>query len=275
MSTRTDFPHCSRTSEDNQQRSATTRDLLSRASATTGRERHDHLEQVVLLHLDVADALAHRYRDRGAETADLEQVARLALVEAAERADPDRGDFLPFAVSTIRGCLKRHFRDQCWVVRPPRRVQGLQAEIGEAWSALAQELGRCPTNRDLATRVARPTTEIGEARAAGSCYRPVSLDAPLRSDDTEGAAFASLLGHGDAGYESAEWIKTLRAACEELGNHDRRMLYLRFFEECTQQEIADELGGSQMQVSRSLRRVLAFLHDRLDDEPSQPLPEAA
>lgn len=276
MSTRTEFPNCSRTSDsDIHSRAAVTDGLLRSASTGSQQERNDQLERVVLLHLEVADALAHRYFGRGAETSDLEQVARLALVEAAERADPDRGDFLPFAVTTIRGCLKRYFRDQCWMVRPPRRIQELQVDVGEAWGDLAQELGHAPSTREVATRVRRSATDVGEAQAAGSCFRPRSLDAPVRSGDSPGGDLAALLGDEDAGYDAADWASTVRPALAELSASDRRMIHLRFIEELTQQQIAVELGVSQMQISRSLRRVLATLRERIGRPTEPSLPMAA
>ena len=274
MSTRIETSVCSRTHDSAAHRRAVETDDLLRSAATgSQRERNDQLEQVVLLHLEVADALAHRYAGRGAETADLEQVARLALVEAVERADPDRGDFLPFAVTTIRGCLKRHFRDHCWLVRPPRRIQELQVDIGDTWSELAQAMGHVPSTREVAQTMERSAVDVGEAQAAGSCFRPRSLDAPVRSGESTGAGLGALLGYDEAGYAAADWTGTIRPALTELSETDRRMLYLRFYEELTQQQIADELEVSQMQISRALRRVLTLLRSRIDsvDEASMPL----
>lgn len=276
MSTQTEFPFCSRTHDsDTHDRAAVTDGLLRRAATGSQQEREDQLEQVVLLHLEVADALAHRYAGRGAETADLEQVARLALVEAAERADPDRGDFLPFAVTTIRGCLKRYFRDQCWMVRPPRRVQELQVAVGDMWDDLAQQLGHVPSTREIAHRLDRSAADVGEAQAAGSCFRPKSLDAPVWSGDALGTDLAARLGDVDGRYEAADWAGTVRPALAELSAIDRRMVHLRFIEEYTQQQIADELGVSQMQISRSLRRVLAQLREQIGGTDDSRLTMAA
>lgn len=245
-------------------RAAETADLLLTAQTTVGATRQRCRQRVVELHLDVADSLARRYQGRGVDTGDLTQVARLALVEAVARFDAARGDFLPFAVVTILGCLKRHFRDHGWMIRPPRRVQELQAQLGEQGDTLTQETGHAPSVRELAEQLDETSERIAEAIVAGSCFHPTSLDAPRlgRAAESE-MTIGSMLGTDDPRFDQIEWIETLRSACAILPSSHRRLLYLRFFEQRNQDEIATELGVSQMQVSRLLRRILADLQNQL------------
>lgn len=235
--------------------------VLRQAASTSPRRRAELQREVVLDHLDVAESLARRYRHRGTDQADLVQVADLALVEAVERFDPDRGEFLAFVVPSILGSLKRYFRDHGWMVRPPRRIQDLQAEIGRTWSELAQELGHAPSTEDLASRLDRSPSEVAEARGAQGCFRPASLDAPYGDGPT---ALAGTLADAESGYGLVDIVTTLGPPCHDLSPTDRRLLHLRFFEQLTQREIAAELGVSQMQVSRSLSRILEVLKHHLD-----------
>lgn len=224
------------------------------------------LNQVVLANLSVADGLARRYSGRGISLQDLVQVARLGLVLAARRFDPDLGsDFLSFAVPTIRGELKRHFRDRGWVVRPPRPVQELRPRIVEAASVLAQRLGRTPTRGELATYLGTDETSIVEALVADGCFAPPSLDRPLTSDEGGNGAspWGANLGRDDPGMDWVEAKVTLTPLFHGLCERDKRVLRLRFVEEMTQEEIGDVIGVSQMQVSRILARVLRRARDEL------------
>ncbi|GAB3749758.1 sigma-70 family RNA polymerase sigma factor [Microlunatus parietis] len=248
-----------------------TTELLQAAKSADRAEQQRLRQQVVLLHLDLADALARRYHGRGLDPADLDQVARLALVQAVDRADPERGDFVPFAVSTIRGCLKRYFRDHGWVVRPPRRIQELQHELTDTWNTLSQEQGAAPTIQQLAVRLGEPVEQVAEAAAAGACFAPVSLDAPAARHESP-SDLGSRIGAVDGGYDRIEWLRTLREACAGLPPDDLRIIELRFVEQRTQQQIADELGVSQMQISRSLRRILRVIREQIDpDHRPEPL----
>lgn len=259
---------------DDAARTEETIELLRAAkSAEDAEQRRRCRQQVVLLHLDLADALARRYHGRGLDPADLDQVARLALVQAVDRADPERGDFVPFAVSTIRGCLKRYFRDHGWVVRPPRRIQELQHELTDTWNTLSQEQGTSPTLRQVAGRLGEPVQQVAEAAEAAACFAPVSLDAPANREEQR-ADVGSRIGIDDSGYDRVEWLRTLREACAELPADDLRIIALRFASQRTQQQIADELGVSQMQISRSLRRILGVIREQLDPDP-RPEPLAA
>lgn len=258
-------------SASTEDRTDETTELLRAAKTADPAERQRYQQQVVLLHLDLADALARRYHGRGLDPADLDQVARLALVQAVDRADPERGDFVPFAVSTIRGCLKRYFRDHGWVVRPPRRIQELQHELTDTWNTLSQETGATPSLRQLAGRLGEPVEQVAEAAAAGACFAPVSLDAPATRQDAP-SDLGSRIGALDSGYDRVEWLRTLREACASLPPDDLRIIELRFAEQRTQQQIADELGVSQMQISRSLRRILGVIRDQIDpDRRPEPL----
>ncbi len=251
------------TAADLDDQSARTSELLRRAGTADPAERRDCLQQVVLLHLDLAESVARRYHNRGIDAADLDQVACLALVEAAGRADPERGDFRAYAISTIRGRIKRHFRDHGWMVRPPRRVQELQAKIVDDWNTLSQDQGGTPTVRQLAGSLGESAKDVAEASAAGSCFHPTSLDAPRPGQDGS-ATLGAVLGRTDPQFGRIEISSVLRSAMVNLSPEDRRIVRLRFFEEKTQQQIADEIGVSQMQISRSLRRILTGLRKQLD-----------
>jgi RNA polymerase sigma-B factor len=251
------------TTEDSNDLAGKTSDLLRSARTAGPTERREYLQQVVLLHLDLAESVARRYHGRGIDAADLDQVARLALVEAAGRADPDRGDFRAYAISTIRGRLKRHFRDHGWMVRPPRRVQELQAKVVDQWSTLSQQEGTAPTVRQLAQSLGESAKDVAEACDAGTCFHPTSLDAPRPGTDGS-ATLGALLGRTDPQFARIETAGALRSAMVTLAPEDQRILWLRFFEQKTQQQIADEIGVSQMQISRSLRRILTGLRKHLD-----------
>lgn len=242
-------------------RAERTETRFRRAVSAPAPQRAELRRAVVLDHLDVADSLARRYRHRGADEADLVQVAHLALVEAVERFDPERGDFVAFAVPTILGSLKRYFRDHGWMVRPPRRIQDLQAEIGPAWAELSQELRQTPSTHELAQRLDRETSEVAEACGARGCFRPTSLDAPF--GDGPGS-LATTLADTESAFDLVDIATTLGPACRVLSPTDRQLLHLRFFRQLTQREIAAELGVSQMQVSRSLTRILDTLRHQLE-----------
>jgi RNA polymerase sigma-B factor len=223
---------------------------------------------VVLLHLDVAESIARRYRNRGIPHDDLVQVASLGLVKAAHGFDPERSDnFLSYAVPTMLGEVKRFFRDHAWIVRPPRRVQELQAQVTVSTAELQQATGRTPSAEEVAARTGADPADVREALLADHCYSPASLD---RETTEDGATLVDLLGTGEPGFSRAEAVTTLQPLCEKLPPRDRQILYLRFFHEWTQARIAEELQVTQMQVSRLLRRILDDLRKQLtaDDDSS-------
>ncbi len=233
-----------------------TAELFDRIAACTEEERPALLEEVVLLNLPLADSLARRFRHRGEDEDDLAQVARAGLTEAAHRYEPDRGPFAGFAVPTILGVLKRHFRDRGWMVRPPRRCQEVVLSIRRAWPELTQELQAEPTDAELASYIGESVEAVCAARQAEQGYRPVAMDLSptegvhAESDDTSeiGACEARLL---------------IEQAVQSLDERERRLVYMRFYQQRTQSDIAVELGTSQMQVSRLLARVMHKLRDTI------------
>lgn len=233
-------------------------DVLSRRLATASGPEEDHelREQLVLAALGLADAVARRYRDRGVELQDLEQVARLALVAATRRYDPTTGHgFAAFAVPSVSGEVKRYFRDHTWTVRPPRRLQELHLELVGAEERLRQELGAEPSPADVAEALGITREELREVRRSGSAYRAGSLDAPTPSGRTLGEQVADV---ADA-CAVVDTRHALRAALVRLSPRERRLVHLRFDRELTQREIGRELGVSQMQVSRLLTALVARL----------------
>ena len=254
------------------ERNEVTRSLLEEAATVSGTERERLIDEVVLLNLRLAESIAKRYSGRGIERDDLIQVANVGLVNAAQRFDPTMGkDFYSFAVPTITGEVKRYFRDHGWAVRPPRRVQELHAAISAATDDIAQTLGTAPTPADLADHLDVDIADILEATASHGCFTASSID--YRGGDGDETPLADALGDDDTGYDRAEAIVALAPLCRRLATRDKRILYLRYFHGWTQQEIAEELGVTQMQVSRLLARILDQLRDRLGDRLGEPEPD--
>ncbi|NHA69143.1 sigma-70 family RNA polymerase sigma factor [Phycicoccus flavus] len=237
-------------------------DLLLALSHTDDDAERAHLvESVVHLTLPMADSLASRYSGRGIDTEDLVQVARTALVAAVHRYRPDAGHgFAAFAVPTIRGELKRHFRDAGWTVRPPRGLQELRAEVVRAEEDLRMRLGREVSLAEVAAAVDRDVSAVAEARACASAFTPGSLDAPTVAGGTAGDLLAA---PGDDA-AAVDLRMAVRAEVSRLTARERLILDLRFVEERTQSEIGEVVGVSQMQVSRVLASVLRRLRESLD-----------
>ena len=209
----------------------------------------------------LARRLAARYRNSAESREDLEQVAYLGLLKAIERADPDRGPVVRFAVPTIMGELKRHFRDYGWTMRVPRSLQERFLEVGDAVDRLTTTLGRSPAPREVAEATGLTVEEVVEALDAATAYAPTALDAPRRSDEGEDGSLADVVGEVDGAYEVVELGATLTPALRQLPERERQILRLRFDEDLTQSEIAERIGISQMHVSRLLRRALERLRD--------------
>ncbi|MDN4172636.1 sigma-70 family RNA polymerase sigma factor [Nocardioides sp. SOB77] len=247
-----------------EERSRRTAELLGRAQEATGPERDDLLAEVVLVNRRVADAVANRYRRRGIPLEDLQQVAYEGLVKAVSRFDPTvRDDLLTYAVPTIRGEIQRHFRDQGWMVRPPRRVQELQRDLTMATDRLEQELGREPTDEEVERELGITPEEHREALQGLGCFQPTSLDQPVGND--AGTSLGEVLPQEpDEG--AAEARAMLAPVMRGLSERDKRVLYLRFYEDQTQREIGDELGVSQVQVSRVLTRILETMREQIGAE---------
>ena len=251
---------------DREARSQLTTSLLQQALHAGAEERQELHSRVVVLHLDVAESVAWRYRGRGQDHEDLVQVARLGLVEAVERFDPDRGPFLAFAVPTMLGHVKRHFRDHSWMVRPPRPIQERRQDIVQARDDLTHTLGRPATTAELARHLDLTDEEVREASNVQGCFQAASLDARYGDDGSEsGYSHVDVLGEEQAELGNIDTLATISPACLLLDAADRQLLYLRFYLQCTQDEIGARLGISQMQVSRRLRRILTRLRRTIGD----------
>jgi len=215
-------------------------------------------EAMLVRHRPLALYLARRFTGRGESLEDLEQVATLALLKAIDRLDLSRDvRFSTFATITVIGELKRHLRDRGWAVRVPRPVQELAVRITRVIGTLTQELARAPTVREIADHVGASEEHVLEALDASRAYTADSLDAPTGDDDRYSAA-DTLAVHDDR-FEYLDSWQTVAPLLRELPERERTILYMRFFEEKTQTEIAQELGISQMHVSRILARTLTGL----------------
>jgi RNA polymerase sigma-B factor len=208
-------------------------------------------------HRPLALHLARKYAGRGESLDDLTQVAQLALVKAANRFDPEFDvQFSTYATSTIVGELKRHFRDKAWAVRVPRHLQEVGLRISGVLDQMSQELGRSPTVGEIAATTGLDEDEIVEASEAGPAYTADSLDAPI---DEEGLTRFDRLGEEEAGFALVEGWTSVAPAVRSLPDRERTILFLRFYRNMTQQQIAAKLGMSQMHVSRLLARTLQAL----------------
>ena len=245
-------------------RSRRTAELLDAVTnAQDPARRQDLLDEVVLVNLCVARSLARRFAGRGVDAEDLEQVASEALVKAAGRFDPAHGkDFLSFAVPTVRGELQRYFRDVGWVVRPTRRVQEARWAIARAEAELTQRLGHTPEPDEVMDELALTREEYAEAASANGCFTPTSLDRPTSVSD-DGVTIGDLLPDQEAGLPACEARVVLAPVVQMLSERDRRVLFLRYFEDLGQKEIGSAIGVTQTQVSRILDRILGDLHQAI------------
>lgn len=234
-----------------------TTDLLRRWHEQGDRAAREELAELML---PLARSLARRYAGKGEPLDDLEQVASLGLLKAIDRFDLSRDvRFTTFAVPTIAGELKRHFRDRGWMLRVPREVQELSARVGRAREMLTRELGCVPTVAQLARAVGAGDEQVLEALSAANAYRMLSLDEPL----VDGAGALEAIGGDDAGYEHAEQRVLLRRGFDGLPAREREILRLRYYEGMTQREIARAVGISQMHVSRLIRRSVDSMRDAI------------
>jgi len=252
---------------NHESRSQLTTELLRTALTADADERRELHARVVMMHLDVAESVAWRYHNRGQEHQDLVQIARLGLVEAVERFDPDRGPFLAYATPTMVGNVKRYFRDHGWVVRPPRAIQERQAAISRSRDDLTHELRRLPNAFEIAAHLDISTTDVREAQNIQGCFQPASLDMTVGDGDSD---LSDTLGQEEPDLERVEALATVSRACRQLDEDEKRLLYLRFFAMQSQEEIGAEFGISQMQVSRWLRRVLGQLKTTIGDTEPGP-----
>ncbi len=218
--------------------------------------------RLVRMHLPLVEHLARRFRNRGEPLDDLTQVATIGLIKSVDRFDPDRGvEFSTYATPTVVGEIKRHFRDKGWAVRVPRRLQELRLALTTATAELSQLHGRSPTVHELAERLAISEEEVLEGLESANAYSTLSLDVP--DTDDESPAVADTLGAEDEALEGVEYRESLKPLLEDLPPREKRILLLRFFGNMTQSQIAQEVGISQMHVSRLLARTLAQLREKL------------
>ncbi|WP_165949675.1 SigB/SigF/SigG family RNA polymerase sigma factor [Micromonospora sp. KC207] len=234
---------------------------LLRRRAALNVEDPDHARLRALIieaNLPMAGRLARRYAGRGESHEDLAQVGALGLIKAVDGYDSNRGvPFASYAIPTILGDLRKHFRDTAWAIRVPRAAQELGAQVSEARGRLAQQRGRQPTDRELADDLEVTVAQLVPAVAALDVYRLASLDEPRAGvDSTERLA---LVGAVDPGYAAVDDYLTLRPLLAALPPRERRILTMRFYGDLTQAQIATQVGLSQMHVSRLLKRSLTQL----------------
>jgi RNA polymerase sigma-B factor len=222
-------------------------------------------EQLVERFLPLARQLARRYHHGSEQLDDLVQVASLGLLKAIDRFDPGRETaFSSFAVPTILGELKRHFRDKGWAVRVPRDLQELAVKVDRVGDEMSRELGRAPTTSEIAERIGAQDEQVLEAREAAAAYRAVSLDRPRTDEDADGDSYAESVGEEDPGYRLAEASATVEQLMGVLSAREREVLRLRFAEDLTQAEIGARVGVSQMHVSRLIRQSIARLREEAE-----------
>ncbi|MFF7320576.1 SigB/SigF/SigG family RNA polymerase sigma factor [Streptomyces albogriseolus] len=227
------------------------------ASLEDGPERDAVRDELVTAWLPMAHRIAGRFRDRGESIEDLRQVAALGLVKAIDRFDPSRGAFESYAVPTITGEVKRHFRDRMWALRVPRRIQELRNKVRVARRELTQNPGSPePSVADIAAHTGLTEEEVSAGMEALESFSTLSLDAELSTDD-DGYSLADTLGASDSSYDVVVDRESAKEGLRRLPERERAILYMRFFEDMTQSRIADRLGISQMHVSRLISRSCA------------------
>jgi RNA polymerase sigma-B factor len=219
--------------------------------------------------LPLARRLAIRYARTSEPLDDLLQVASIGLIKAVDRYDPSRGTaFSSFAVPSILGELKRHFRDHGWAARVPRPVQERVLKVNAAVERLGTQLARAPTAREVAAAIGESVEDVLEAMEAATAHDSVSLDAPFKGSDESATTYADTVGETDARLELVEYRSVVDATFRALPERERRVLAMRFHEDMTQSEIADLIGVSQMHVSRLIRRALTRLRTVAEGRPA-------
>jgi RNA polymerase sigma-B factor len=220
-------------------------------------------DDLVTMHLPLIRHLARRFSNRGEPLEDLVQVATVGLINSVDRFDPERGaDFLSYAVPTVVGEIKRHFRDHGWAVRVPRRLKELHLSLTAATAELSQRNGRAPNASELAAHLGLSREEVLEGLEAANAYRSSSLDDPVRGDG-DMPTLADTIGDEDAALEHVEFRESLQPLLAQVPPRERQILILRFFGNMTQSQIAERMGISQMHVSRLLSQTLVKLRERL------------
>lgn len=235
--------------------------LVARAVAGDEQAR----ERVLAYHLPLVRSLASRYSGRGEPLEDLIQVGSLGLVLALRRFDPDRGaPFRSFAIPTIVGEIRRHFRDRAWALHVPRRLKDMSLRLGRVREELTGRLGRPPTIGELARALEVEEDEVVEAIGIGNAYSARSLSEPQFDDDLDDDSYRAALADVDDGFAAVEETAIVETGLGALDSRSRRIVELRFYDGRTQSEIAAELGISQMHVSRLLRQALGLMRGRLE-----------
>jgi len=235
-----------------------TADRASQATRTAARD------ELVHLHLPLVEHCARRFRNRGEPFEDLVQVGTIGLLKSIDRFDLDRAvEFSTYATPTIIGEIKRYFRDKGWAIRVPRRLQELRMQIVAATAELTQSLGRSPTPRELAGTIGCSVEEIIEGIESSNAYSTLSLDATDDSEDG-GGSMLDAIGVMDENLEHVEIRESLKPLLDALEPREKKILLLRFFKNRTQTQIAEEIGVSQMHVSRLLTRTLDQLRTSLE-----------
>ena len=230
-------------------------------------QRGSARDALVHLHLPLVEHCARRFGNRGEPHEDLVQVGTIGLIKSIDRFDAERGvEFSTYATPTIIGEIKRHFRDKGWAIRVPRRLQELRAQITGTAAELTQRLGRSPTPRELAEAMGCTVEEIVEGLESGNAYATLSLDASADADRGGVANMLDSIGIDDAGLEHVDIRESIKPLLNRLDAREKRILMLRFFKNMTQSQIAEEIGISQMHVSRLLTRTLDSLRESLDQD---------
>ncbi len=269
-------PHSSRDDLSHDEAQLTGVELTRKRSAALFVVLHDETESqaardgarddLVHLHLPLVEHCARRFRNRGEPYEDLVQVGTIGLIKSVDRFDTLRGvEFSTYATPTIIGEIKRYFRDKGWAIRVPRRLQELRMQIGAATAELTQSLGRSPTLRELAESIECTVEEIVEGIESSNAYSTLSLDASDDSDDST-ASMLDAIGINDAGLEHVEIRESIKPLLDRLDPREKKILLLRFFKNMTQSQIAEEIGVSQMHVSRLLTRTLEQLRTSLEQQ---------
>ncbi|MFD6436746.1 SigB/SigF/SigG family RNA polymerase sigma factor [Streptomyces venezuelae] len=249
----------------------TTAEFARLAALGDGPEREVLCAEIVEAWLPMAHRLAARYRNKGESLEDLRQVAAMGLVKAVNRFEPGRGAFESYAVPTITGELRRHFRDRMWDVRVPRRVQDLRNKVRVARRELRDLPGSSgpePSLADIAAHAGLTEDEVKDGMQAMEGYSALSLDAEISSADPDGFSLADTLGAPDAAYDVVTDREAAKRGLRKLPERERTILYLRFFEDMTQSRIAEELGISQMHVSRLISTSCALVRAEADGRPA-------
>jgi RNA polymerase sigma-B factor len=240
-----------------------------RAQAGPDAARDRARDELVHLHMPLVEHCARRFRNRGEPLEDLAQVGTIGLLKAIDRFDLDRGvEFSTYATPTIIGEIKRYFRDKGWAIRVPRRLQELRMQIGSVSAELTQSLGRSPTARELAERLGCSVEDILEGLESSNAYSTLSLDAGENDEDGAGSMLDAI-GVDDENLEHVEIRESIKPLLDRLDAREKRILLLRFFKNMTQSQIAEEIGVSQMHVSRLLSRTLEQLRTSLQDDATE------